>query len=119
VDGLLVVTSLCKAPTTTREIKQKLTEFLYFYLMPETKLATSTSATNTAVLGGRGKELVAAFDVQRRETVSGSQGSDERHEITRTPSEKQELLGRYFSNVQDIVSGMGDGARLFGESVSI
>lgn len=88
--------------------------------MPEEKLATSTSATNTAVLGGRGKELVAAFDVQRRrETVSGSQGSDERHEITRTPSEKQELLGRYFSNVQDIVSGMGDGARLFGESVSI
>jgi hypothetical protein len=86
--------------------------------MPETKLA-STSATNTAVLGGRGKEFVAAFDVQRRrETVSGSERGDKGSEFTRTPGEKQELLGRYFSNVQDIVSGMGDGGNLFGGSLS-
>lgn len=115
-----MVTSLCKARTTTREIKQKLVEFLYFYLMPETKFAASTSATNTAVLGGRGKELTAAFDVQRRrETVSGSESSEKGSEFTRTPGEKQELLGRYFSNVQDVVSGMGDGGNLFGGSVSI
>jgi hypothetical protein len=120
VDGLLVVTSLLKARSTTREIKQKLLEFLYFYLMPETRLAASTSATNTAVLGGRGKELVAAFEGQRRrETVSGSEGAEKGDELTRTLGEKQELLGRYFSNVQDIVDGMGDGANLFGGSVSI
>ena len=118
VDGLLVLTSLCKATTTTREIKQKLIEFFYFYLMPETKLATSASATNTAVLGGRGKELVAAFDVQRRrETITGSESGDKGNEMTRTPTEKQELLGRYFSNVQDIVAGMGVGGNLFGGSV--
>lgn len=87
--------------------------------MPETKLAASTSATNTAVLGGRGKELVAAFDVQRRrETVSGNENGDKGSEFTRTPGEKQELLGRYYSNVQDIVSGMRDGGNLFGGSVS-
>ncbi|RMZ77977.1 hypothetical protein DV738_g4130, partial [Chaetothyriales sp. CBS 135597] len=35
-DGLLVVTSLFKSRTTSREVRLKLVEFLYFYLMPET-----------------------------------------------------------------------------------
>lgn len=87
--------------------------------MPEKRTASSTSATNTAVLGGRGKELVAAFDVQRRmETFSGNEASSKDTETTRTTTEKQELLSRYFSNVRDIVSGMGDGGTLFGGNVS-
>src|SRR5271167_508194 len=52
LDGLLVVTSLFKSRSTSREIKLKLVEFLYFYLMPETpppRIASSTSVTNTAV----------------------------------------------------------------------
>jgi hypothetical protein len=120
VDGLLVVTSLWKAKTTTREIKQKLIEFLYFYLMPETKASTSSSATNTAVLGGRGKELAAAFDVQkRRETVSGHNGGDRGDESTRTPAEKQELLERYFGDAKDLVRGVDDARNLFGGNVSV
>src|SRR5271155_4207093 len=71
LDGLLVVTSLFKSRSTSREIKLKLVEFLYFYLMPETPPPKPqreiASATNTAVLGGRGRELVAAFE-RRRET---------------------------------------------------
>ena len=114
VDGLMVVTSLCRARATTREIRQKLVEFFYFYLMPETKLAASASATNTAVLGGRGKELVAAFDVQRRrETISGSDSDDRVKEITKTQAEKQQLLSKHFNNVQEIVSDIGDSRNLF------
>lgn len=120
IDGLLVVTSLWKAKTTTRDIKQKLIEFLYFYLMPESRVPASASATNTAVLGGRGKELAAAFDVQkRRETVSGHNGGDAGDESKRTPAEKQELLGRYFGDARDLVRGVDDAGKLFGGGVSM
>ncbi|KAK0741230.1 cell division protein Cdc14 [Schizothecium vesticola] len=36
LDGLLTVTSLFKSGETSREVKFRLTEFLYFYLTPET-----------------------------------------------------------------------------------
>lgn len=95
----------------------RLVEVLYFYLMPETappSRTTSSSATNTAVLGGRGKELVAAFDRRRGETVNvdatpkeGSGGK------TRTTEEKQLLLGKYLSNVSDFVEDLKEGPGLF------
>jgi Cell division control protein 14, SIN component len=119
LDGLLVVTSLFKARTTSREIKLKLVEFLYFYLMPETppaRIAGSTSATNTAVLGGRGRELIAAFD-RRRETVGGGEGVEKVNQKTRTTEDKQRLLGKHLSNVQDLVEDLREGGGLFGGNV--
>ena len=120
IDGLLVVTSLFKSRSTSREVKLKLVEFLYFYLMPETptpKMSTSTSATNTAILGGRGKELIAAFD-RRRETVNGpdntKNGSGGPASYTRTTEEKQNLLGKHLSNVQDLVEDLKEGGGVFG-----
>lgn len=118
IDGLLVVTSLFKSRSTSREVKLKLVEFLYFYLMPETpapKMSTSTSATNTAILGGRGKELIAAFD-RRRETVNGPDGAKTGNTSgdTRTTEEKQNLLGKHLSNVQDLVEDLREGGGVFG-----
>ena len=117
IDGLLVLTSLFKSRGTSREVKLKLVEFLYFYLMPETpspKMATSTSATNTAILGGRGRELVAAFD-RRRETVNGVENTAANGTInTRTTDEKQNLLGKHLSNVQDLVEDLREGGGVFG-----
>jgi hypothetical protein len=53
LDGLLTVTSLFKQRATSREVKLKLVEFLYFYLMPETPTyPIGASAPNTAVCGG-------------------------------------------------------------------
>ncbi|EXJ80096.1 hypothetical protein A1O3_08382 [Capronia epimyces CBS 606.96] len=116
IDGLLVVTSLFKSRSTSREVKLKLVEFLYFYLMPETsasKISTSTSASNTAILGGRGKELIAAFD-RRRETVNGADGASTASGDTRTTEEKQKLLGKYLTNVQDLVEDLREGGGVFG-----
>ena len=116
IDGLLVVTSLFKSRSTSREVKLKLVEFFYFYLMPETpaqKIATSTSATNTAILGGRGKELIAAFD-RRRETVNGPEAAKTANGDTRTTEEKQNLLGKHLSNVQDLVEDLKEGGGVFG-----
>jgi len=119
IDGLLVVTSLFKSRSTSREVKLKLVEFLYFYLMPETpapKISSSTSATNTAILGGRGKELIAAFD-RRRETVNGADGARGTDGDTRTTEEKQSLLGKYLANVQDLVEDLKEGGGVFGVGV--
>lgn len=117
IDGLLVVTSLFKSRSTSREVKLKLVEFLYFYLMPETpspKMSTSASATNTAILGGRGKELIAAFD-RRRETVNGAEtNKTDASTETRTTEEKQNLLGKHLSNVQDLVEDLREGGGVFG-----
>ena len=55
---------------------------------------------------------------KRRETVSGYNSSDRENDNTRTPAEKQELLGRYFGDVRDLVRGVDDAANLFGGSVS-
>lgn len=49
LDGLLTVTSLFKQRATSREVKMKLVEFLYFYLMPE-------GAASGKTLGGVGGE---------------------------------------------------------------
>lgn len=117
LDGLLVVTSLFKARTTSREIKLKLVEFLYFYLMPETPAPrVPSSASNTAVLGGRGRDLVAAFD-RRRETVGGGEAADNVNSKIRTTEDKQRLLGKHMSNVQDLVEDLREGGGLFGGNV--
>ena len=120
IDGLLVITSLFKSRSTSREVKMKLVEFLYFYLMPETpapKMSISTSATDTAILGGRGKEVIAAFD-RRRETVNGPEGGGVKTPSTsrgmRTTDEKQNLLGKHLSNVQDLVEDLEEGGGIFG-----
>ncbi|KAJ9601952.1 hypothetical protein H2200_013511 [Cladophialophora chaetospira] len=123
IDGLLVITSLFKSRSTSREVKLKLVEFLYFYLMPETpapKMSSSTSATNTAILGGRGKEVIAAFD-RRRETVNVPEGGSKANSSKvdgniRTTDEKQNLLGKHLSNVQDLVEDLKEGGGVFGVS---
>ena len=112
----MVVTSLFKARTTSKEIKLKLVEFLYFYLMPETsstRTMRTASATNIAILEGRGRELDVAFD-GRREIVGGGEGVEENNQKTRTIEEKQRLLGRHLSNVQDLVEDLKEGGGLFG-----
>lgn len=92
----------------------KLVEFLYFYLMPETiPPKMTTSATNTAVLGGRGKEIAAAFDRnRRRETINNVDQKGEGK--TRTTEEKQNMLSKYLNNVQDLVDDLKEGGGPFG-----
>ena len=112
-DGLLVITSLFKTRATSKEVKMRLVEVLYFYLMPEMPPSRiSASATNTAVLGGRGRELVAAFD-RRRETVNVADSGTKSGVKTKTTEEKQHLLGKYLSNVNDFVEDLKEGHGLF------
>lgn len=87
----------------------KLVEFLYFYLMPEipqVQPQASASASNTAVLGGRGRELVAAFERNRRETIGGVENGAGDRSRTKSMEEKQKMLGKYLGNVDDLVEDL-------------
>ncbi|EGD92024.1 hypothetical protein H112_00313 [Trichophyton rubrum D6] len=116
LDGLLTITSLFKLRSTSREVKLKLVEFLYFYLMPETPQlpVMNASAPNTAAglqrspskHGGPTSRSVDAPG-RRRSAASAD---------TKTTEEKQNLLGRYLSNVEDLVEDLKETAP-FGSAV--
>lgn len=112
IDGLLTIMSLFKSPNTTQSVKLKLLEFLYFYLMPETpSTPAAASAPNTAAALQRcsaGKPL-GAFE--RRSTAGGAEdGGGVEGEGTRSTEEKQRMLGRYLSNVEDLVQDLRENA---------
>ncbi|PWY77503.1 cell division control 14, SIN component [Aspergillus heteromorphus CBS 117.55] len=115
LDGLLTVTSLFKQRATSREVKLKLVEFLYFYLMPETPMVAS-SAPNTAVGHQRSPSKLGLAQVSRSVNVPGVHGGGKAHRDTRTTDEKQSLLGRYLNNVEDLVEDLKETAP-FGATV--
>jgi hypothetical protein len=114
LDGLLTVTSLFKLRATSREVKLKLVEFLYFYLMPETPFEpTSTmSAPNTGFHHQRRPSKL----VSRSVNGIGETDRDELDSCTKTTEEKQALLGRYLNNVADLVEDLKETAP-FGATV--
>ncbi|KAL4815563.1 cell division protein Cdc14 [Aspergillus spinulosporus] len=112
LDGLLTVTSLFKQRSTAREVKLKLVEFLYFYLMPETAMV-SVSAPNTALQRSPSK---LGGPVSRSVNVSGAHSNGRGNRDTRTTEEKQSLLGRYLNNVEDLVEDLKETAP-FGATV--
>jgi hypothetical protein len=105
LDGLLTVSSLFKLRSTSREVKLKLVEFLYFYLMPETPSLPSAGHPVIALQRSPSK-LAGAFS---RSNVSKSWDNDG-HLKTRTTEEKQALLGRYLNNVEDLVDDLRESA---------
>lgn len=92
LDGLLCVTSLSKSRSASREVKMKSVEFLYFYLMPETPAQSATMNRSVSNYWGR--------------TATWDAGSQAEMEATKAIEEKQDLLGRYLSNVPDLVEDL-------------
>ena len=94
LDGLLTVTSLFKSRGTSREVKMKIVDFFYFYLMPE-----------TPVLNG------AEDGLHRSPSKKSNRGAEGgRQAGTKTTEEKQNLLGRHLSNVEDLVEDLRESA---------
>ena len=72
----------------------KIVEFLYFYLMPETPVSNG-------VEGGLNRS-------PSKRTGNGEGGR--RQAGTKTTEEKQALLGRHMSNVEDLVEDLRESA---------
>ena len=105
LDGLLTVTSLFKSRSTSREVKLKLVEFLYFYLMPETPSIPRADQRDSvpAMLQRSPSKLAGAFsaaDTRRKRS------SDDGADYTLSTEEKQELLSRHLSSVEDLVKDL-------------
>lgn len=118
LDGLLTVTSLFKQRATSREVKFKLVEFLYFYLMPETPIypGHGANAPNTAMIGLQRSPSKVAGPRPRSANISGANNGDTGDRDTRKTDEKQALLGRYLNNVEDLVEDL-KGTAPFGATV--
>ncbi|KAH7370964.1 cell division control protein 14 [Pyrenochaeta sp. MPI-SDFR-AT-0127] len=100
MDGLLTVTSLFKDEETTQSVKVKLLEFLYFYLMPETPVASPQRSPS---------KLANAFD-RRGSTANGDDGGGASKKNIRSQEEKQYMLGKYLNNVDALVEDLQESA---------
>ncbi|KAK4692102.1 hypothetical protein P7C71_g5033, partial [Lecanoromycetidae sp. Uapishka_2] len=100
VDGLLAVTSLFKSRGTSREVKMKVVEFLYFYLMPEVPVAVNGNGNGNGFAGG----------LQRSPSKRLGSGGGGESGVTRSTDEKQRLLGRHLNNVEDLVEDLRESA---------
>lgn len=124
IDGPLAVTSLFKSRSTPRDVKLKVVEFLYFYLMPETPAPSSAhgsiNAGTPATAAGQGQlrspsKLLGALGERRSDSLHGAEGGGGaggagEDRITRTMEEKQKLLGRHLNDVEDLVQDLRDNA---------
>jgi len=114
LDGLLAVTSLFKSRSTTREVKVKVVELLYFYLMPEVPSIPKAGARSSvpAMLQRSPSKLAGAFG-----GALGNKKHSAEYENTLTTEEKQELLGRHLNSVEDLVKDLRT-CSLFGGALS-
>ncbi|CAK7205602.1 hypothetical protein SEUCBS139899_008380 [Sporothrix eucalyptigena] len=107
LDGLLTVTSIFKSRSTSREVKLKLVEFLYFYLMPETPSIPRADARDSmpAMLQRSPSKLAKAFGGGASGAGQGRKRrtSEDEADFTLTTEDKQALLGRHLHNVDDLV----------------
>lgn len=108
IDGLLTVTSLFKSRSTTKDVKMRSLEFLYFYLMPEAPVApqVSASAPNTAILQRSSEKYLNTVPGHARTHSGDAMDIDDEDLDTRTTEDKQDLLGQYLSNVNELVADL-------------
>jgi len=118
VDGLLSIKDLLRSEDTTRTVKMSVMEFLYFYLMPEAPLPSSSERNGTAVRVRRGGQSMLGEEKGSSLYANGTGGSfveggrgydgeGVRLDTTiKTSREKQRLLGQYISNVDGLVEDL-------------
>ncbi|SPQ22215.1 0314f888-dbfa-4637-a7ae-c9ed010bd51a [Thermothielavioides terrestris] len=116
LDGLLTVTSLFKSRETGRDVKFRLTEFLYFYLTPETpSIPRAESRVNPAAPGllqrspSKLAKVFGGVGGAARSSAAGGNNAGKGHErpgssengATLSVEAKKFLVDRYLPGVVD------------------
>ena len=106
LDGLLTITSLFKNDETSREVKFRLTEFLYFYLTPETpsipKAEARANRGGPALLQRSPSKLARVFGGARGNGgEKGRDGADSEGGYTLSVDSKKQFVDRYLPGVVD------------------
>ena len=113
LDGLLTVASLFKSRETGREVKFRLTEFLYFYLTPEAppaSMASSPTSSSTPTSPARDR---AGSDTASQQG-SGSKSSG----VTLSVDIKKRKLDQHLPGVVDALLRDLDRYKPFGGVLS-
>ncbi len=103
LDGLLTITSLFKSRETGREVKFRLTEFLYFYLTPETPSIPRADARMSAAAPG----LLQRSPSKLAKVFGGGGGGAEverpgsENGMTLSVEAKKQFVDRYLPGVVD------------------
>ncbi|KAK9488421.1 cell division protein Cdc14 [Lipomyces starkeyi] len=98
LDGLESICTLFKRKDTDKEVKLRILEFLFFYLIPEPQ-ATQSSSSSTSNHHAKTKNASPSED-----GWSGSSNASGYGHVVRTTQEKQRMLGKYLSNVESLVN---------------
>jgi hypothetical protein len=114
MDGLLTVTTLFKDEETTQNVKLKLLEFLYFYLMPEAPAPTASTPNTVEGLQRSPSKLSSAFERRNSTVSSDSGGGAVARQDTRTQEDKQRMLAKYLNNVDALVQDLQETAPFTG-----
>ncbi|KAG7288552.1 hypothetical protein NEMBOFW57_004905 [Staphylotrichum longicolle] len=106
LDGLLTITSLFKSRETGREVKFRLTEFLYFYLTPETPSIPRAEARAAAggapgLLQPSPSKLAKVFGGGAARSEGRERAGSESGGMTLSVEEKKEYVDRYLPGVVD------------------
>jgi len=108
-DGLLAISSLFKSRATSQDVKLRVVEFLYFYLMPEAPAHDSA----TAPAPEHRRRSRRNSEIPDRRTHSGGSGgisvdldSDTAFAEVRNTTEKTKMLSRYLPNVEELVADL-------------
>ncbi|KAI9812919.1 MAG: hypothetical protein M1827_004437 [Pycnora praestabilis] len=110
LDGLLTVTSLFKQRSTSREVKLRVVEFLYFYLMPEEPPASTSKLVGVFDNSGSGQSTAGGGGGGGGGAGRNGKDTMGASTTTKTTSDKQTLLGRYLNNVEDLVADLRESA---------
>lgn len=102
LDGLLTITSLFKSRETGREVKFRLTEFLYFYLTPETPSIPRADARMSAAAPG----LLQRSPSKLAKVFGGGGGAEverpgSENGMTLSVEAKKQFVDRYLPGVVD------------------
>jgi len=105
LDGLLTITSLFKSRETGREVKFRLTEFLYFYLTPETPSIPRAEARMAAgapgLLQRSPSKLAKVFGGGGGAKNEGRERAGSESGMTLSVEAKKEYVDRYLPGVVD------------------
>lgn len=111
LDGLLTITSLFKSRETGREVKFRLTEFLYFYLTPETPNVPKSGGSGSRSSSGGSSSSNGAGQQQQQQSptkvpkVYAAGGGKERpgseSGATLSVETKKQYVDRYLPGVVD------------------
>ncbi|KAK9390604.1 cell division protein Cdc14 [Lipomyces mesembrius] len=98
LDGLESICALFKRKDTDKEVKLRILEFLFFYLIPEPQATQSSSSSMSHHHPNTKHASPGDGGWSRSSNISGDGYG------VRTTQEKQRMLGKYLSNVESLVN---------------